>query len=115
MAKEKEKGKKHHIKIQNLKISLFPTTQQSNGLAQEYLTRKTKGEIEKDFDEIMKNPRFVDIEREKIWGMQGEVLKILRKERRRNWKKKKELFKAKLKRRDLKMDLKKVRLMFLNF
>lgn len=28
MAKEKEKGKINHIKIQNLKISLFPTTQQ---------------------------------------------------------------------------------------
>lgn len=28
MAKEKEEGKQNHIKIQNLKISLFPTTQQ---------------------------------------------------------------------------------------
>ncbi len=28
MAEEKEKGEKNHIKIQNLKISLFPTTQQ---------------------------------------------------------------------------------------
>ncbi len=80
-----------------MKISLFPTTWQSNGLAKEYFTRK--GEIEKDFDEIMKNPRFVNIEREKIWGMQGEFLKILRLERRRNWKKR-HFFKAKLKRKD---------------
>ncbi len=78
----KKEGKKKLHQNPKFENFPFPTTQQSNGLVQQYVTRK--GKIEKDFDEIMKNPRFVDIEREKIWGMQGEVLKILRKEKRKN-------------------------------
>jgi hypothetical protein len=47
MAKEKEEEKKSHQNPKLKKIFLFPTIQQSNRLAEEYLT--TKGEIEKDF------------------------------------------------------------------
>ncbi len=60
--KRRRETKSHqNPKFENLPLSNHPT--KSNGLAQEYLTRK--GEIEKDFDEIMKNPRFVDILKER--------------------------------------------------
>ncbi len=60
--KREGKNKSHqNPKFENLPLPNHPT--KSNGLAQEYLTRK--GEIEKDFDEIMKNPRFVDILKER--------------------------------------------------
>lgn len=64
-----------------MKISLFPTPNKVNGLAQGYLTRKGEN-WERVWYEIMKNPKICrHWKREKFEGMQGEVLKFFEKRR----------------------------------